>query len=166
MCMLRAPCSPPVRCLSGKVMIVCLPLCAHLHRNYNTVESVLLFCAVLVNLAGVMFESGRFDSGLYNSQRDFLTWTVVVIIVVSVGYFIVVLFSEIYTMLSASAKKRRVPKKGEKKDRSKQRAFADAADGSTDGGGERRCLQSSFLLSTGCRQADCSFRTASLLRAP
>ncbi len=32
------------------------------------VESVLLFCAVLVNLAGVMFESGRFSDGLYSDQ--------------------------------------------------------------------------------------------------
>jgi hypothetical protein len=59
------------------------------------VESVLLFCAVLVNLAGVMFESGRFDTGLYNDQYDFLSWVVVFIIVVSVGYFIVVLTSEV-----------------------------------------------------------------------
>ncbi len=44
--------------------------------NYNTVESVLLFCAVVINLSGVMFESGQFDSGLYNSQRDTLTWYV------------------------------------------------------------------------------------------
>jgi hypothetical protein len=80
--------------------------------NYNTVESVLLFSAVLVNLAGVMFESGRFDTGLYNAQKDFLTWVVVVIIVVSVMYFIVVLLSEVYTMLSAT--RQRKPKKADK----------------------------------------------------
>lgn len=28
--------------------------------NYNTIEAVLLACAVLVNLAGIMFESDRF----------------------------------------------------------------------------------------------------------
>lgn len=29
--------------------------------NYNTVEAILLFCAVLVTLSGIMFESGRFE---------------------------------------------------------------------------------------------------------
>jgi hypothetical protein len=71
--------------------------------NYNTVESVLLFSAVLVNLAGVMFESGRFDSGLYEKQKQFLTWAVVLVITVSVIYFGIVLVSEVYTMLTANA---------------------------------------------------------------
>jgi hypothetical protein len=73
--------------------------------NYNTVESVLLFSAVLVNLAGVMFESGRFDSGLYNQQKQFLTWAVIIVITLSIGYFVVVLVSEVYTMLTANSKK-------------------------------------------------------------
>ena len=30
--------------------------------NTNTVEATLLLCAVLVNLAGIMFESGQFES--------------------------------------------------------------------------------------------------------
>jgi len=29
--------------------------------NWNTVETVLLFCAILVTLGGIMLESGRFD---------------------------------------------------------------------------------------------------------
>ncbi len=61
-----------------------------------------------------MFESGRFDSGLYNAQKDFLTWVVVVIIVVSVCYFVVVLLSEVHTMIMASSKRRKAPTKGEK----------------------------------------------------
>jgi hypothetical protein len=77
------------------------------------VESVLLFSAVLVNLAGVMFESGRFDTGLYDDQKRFLTWVVVVIIVVSVLYFVVVLVSEVYTMINSGMKsKKAVAKKG------------------------------------------------------
>jgi hypothetical protein len=75
--------------------------------NYNTVESVLLFSAVLVNLAGVMFESGRFDSGLYEQQKQFLTWVVILIIAVSIIYFFVVLFSEVYTMCTAEAKQKK-----------------------------------------------------------
>jgi hypothetical protein len=66
---------------------------------------VLLFSAVLVNLAGVMFESGRFDSGLYEQQKQFLTWVVVVIIVVSITYFTVVLVSEVYIMCDGANSK-------------------------------------------------------------
>jgi hypothetical protein len=81
-----SPCSP---------LYLSPPSLIHMHlthllrpdstRNYNTLESVLLFCAVLVNLAGVMFESGRFEIALYNGQRDFLTWAVVLIIILSVS---------------------------------------------------------------------------------
>ena len=47
------------------------------------------------------------DTGLYAAQTQFLTWAVVVIIVVSITYFVVVLVSEIYLMLSlASVKKK------------------------------------------------------------
>ena len=33
--------------------------------NWNTVETVLLFCAILVTLGGIMLESGRFDQEGY-----------------------------------------------------------------------------------------------------
>jgi hypothetical protein len=73
--------------------------------NYNTVESVLLFCAVLVNLAGVMFESGQLDQNGFEAQKAFITWVVVIIIVLSILYFFVVLFSEIYLMCTANSKR-------------------------------------------------------------
>ena len=48
--------------------------------NYNTVEMVLLFCAVLVVLAGVMFESGQLDSEYYQGQRDTITYITLTVI--------------------------------------------------------------------------------------
>ena len=54
--------------------------------NYNTVEAVLLACAVLINLAGIMFESGRFDSEYYSTQRDFITVCVMIIVFFSLVY--------------------------------------------------------------------------------
>merc|ERR1711998_758690 len=56
--------------------------------DYNTVEQFLLFCAVLVCLAGVMFESDRFketvDGGLrYSWQRDMVTFFVAFIVMPS-----------------------------------------------------------------------------------
>jgi hypothetical protein len=39
--------------------------------DYNTVETILLGCAILVSLAGVMFETGAFNSSrYYDTQRD------------------------------------------------------------------------------------------------
>jgi hypothetical protein len=66
--------------------------------NYNTVEAVLLGCAVLVNLAGVMFESGRFDAEYaeyYQGQRTALTWLTLTVIAFAVSYFMLVFVSEI-----------------------------------------------------------------------
>jgi uncharacterized membrane protein YcjF (UPF0283 family) len=79
-----------------------------------------------------MFESGRFDSGLYNAQKDFLTWVVVVIIVVSVCYFVVVLLSEVHTMVMASSRRRAsAPSKSAKAAKAevtKQRAVVETAE--------------------------------------
>jgi len=36
--------------------------------NYNTVETTLLGCGVLVNLCGVMFSSSRFDESYYEAE--------------------------------------------------------------------------------------------------
>lgn len=74
--------------------------------NYNTVESVLLFSAVLVNLAGIMFQSGQLNTEGYETEKAFVTWVIVLVIVASIIYFFTVLFSEIYTMCTANSKKR------------------------------------------------------------
>jgi len=60
--------------------------------NYNTVESVLLFCAVLVNLSGIMFESGQLTNG---SSNDALAYLVILLISLSMAYFCVVLVAEL-----------------------------------------------------------------------
>jgi len=60
--------------------------------NYNTVESVLLFSAVLTNLSGIMFESGQLANG---SSNDGLAYLVIVMIALSVTYFAVVLGAEL-----------------------------------------------------------------------
>ena len=74
---------------------------ANFFWNYNTVESVLLFCAVLVNLAGVMFESGQLDLPGYGAQKDFITYVILLVIVFSIVYFASVLVSEVYIMCKA-----------------------------------------------------------------
>ena len=60
--------------------------------NYNTVESVLLCCAVLVTLAGVMFQSGKVAQD--PSTSDSLAYAVLVVIIMSLIYFCTVFTTE------------------------------------------------------------------------
>lgn len=83
--------------------------------NYNTVESMLLACAVVVNLAGVMFESGRFESEYYQEQRDAVTFLVMIVIIASIIYWCVVFISEVAATLRASRAAKRVKEAGKAK---------------------------------------------------
>ena len=69
--------------------------------DYNTVEQFLLFCAVLVCLAGVMFESDRFKETIdgeglrYSWQRDMVTFFVAGIVMSSLLYVLIVVLNEL-----------------------------------------------------------------------
>ena len=69
--------------------------------DYNTVEQILLACAILVCVAGVMFESDRFQSTdasgklRYGWMRDFVTFCIVFVVISSLIYLVVVSMSEI-----------------------------------------------------------------------
>ena len=71
--------------------------------DYNTVESVLLFSAIMVVLAGIMFESGRLDSDFYQSQRDTLTILVILIVISTLLYFTTVIVLDIVEMCKNSS---------------------------------------------------------------
>jgi len=105
--------------------------------NYNTVEAVLLFCAVLVCLSGIMFESGRFDSDFYAVQRDIITYCVFIVIIFSLLYFCAVFFSEIMTTFSPSTM-RKLQRKGSTSKRGDggRRRLDDDDEDEGDGGAE------------------------------
>jgi hypothetical protein len=70
--------------------------------DYNTVELTLLFCGILVCLAGIMFESDRFKAGedasvtmRYAWQRDIVTFFVIFIVMSSFLYLAIVMANEI-----------------------------------------------------------------------
>jgi hypothetical protein len=68
--------------------------------DYNTVEACLLACAILVCLAGVMFESDRFQIGpngeesKFAWQRNLITYCTILIILGSLVYYGTVFLSE------------------------------------------------------------------------
>jgi len=72
---------------------------AYFFWNYNTVESVLLFCCVLVCLLGIMFES----SYLNNTQFEVLGTFTVFIISASLFYYFIVVWTEIIGTLFPGA---------------------------------------------------------------
>lgn len=63
--------------------------------NLNSVEATLLFSAVLVNLAGLMFQSGKFATDDQKVQRELVTVMVVLVIVCSILYWTLVFVSEV-----------------------------------------------------------------------
>ncbi len=61
-------------------------------NNYNTVESYLLFSAIMVAIAAIMFESDQ----LSQIEQDSLAYVIIVIVAVSMAYFFYVLFTELW----------------------------------------------------------------------
>ena len=68
--------------------------------NYNTVEAVLLGCAVLITLFGVMFLSEFLDKGSYSYNG--LVIATFFFIIFSIAYYLVVLWTEVIAVLFPS----------------------------------------------------------------
>ena len=83
--------------------------------NWNTVETVLLFCAILVTLGGIMLESGRFDQEGYQDQRDAITIILMLIIMSSITYYFTVFGLELYMLVTAKDRARRLQQASIKK---------------------------------------------------
>jgi len=64
--------------------------------DYNTVESTLLGCAVIVCLSGVMFENERFkDRSDVAWEKEVMTWCVFAVIFGSIFYYSMVFVAEV-----------------------------------------------------------------------
>jgi hypothetical protein len=78
-----------------------------LHKvfDYNTVEAVLLGCCVLINLAGIMFNSGRFSGDLaaVNAQEyDALASATIALLGLSLIYYIACLAADLTVVCAPS----------------------------------------------------------------
>jgi hypothetical protein len=63
--------------------------------NYNTVEQLMIFSAVLVCLMGIMYQSSELT---YTSSRDSITGVVMFVIIAAIVYFFTVLITEIVVL--------------------------------------------------------------------
>jgi len=71
--------------------------------DYNTVEAVLLGCCILINLAGIMFDSARFQGELaqyYQKEYDSLTYATIILILLSLVYYLWCLIADIIVTCS------------------------------------------------------------------
>ena len=65
-------------------------------NDYNTLETVLLGCAILVCLAGIMFESGKFTTSSEAAyQQDVVAIIAILVVVFSLVYYVLVCFAEV-----------------------------------------------------------------------
>ena len=65
--------------------------------DYNTVEQMLLASAILVCLAGIMFENERFEEREdLEYQKDIITYVVISVIFFSIFYYCVVFVAEVF----------------------------------------------------------------------
>jgi hypothetical protein len=79
--------------------------------DYNMVEQFFLLCAVLVSLAGIMFESNRVENGSA-WLRNGLAWAVLTLILVSIIYFILVFTLEVLSVVAPAVAARCLRRKG------------------------------------------------------
>jgi hypothetical protein len=65
--------------------------------DYNTVELILLGSAIVVCASGIMFTTGQFSDERSDNlwQRDLIGTVVVIIVVLSMGYYLIVVISEL-----------------------------------------------------------------------
>jgi hypothetical protein len=75
--------------------------------NYNTVEAVMLFGAVIVNLMGVMYAAQARGGSAYSEARDAVTSVVLAAIIICILYFVMVIVVEITTLAQDAAVRRR-----------------------------------------------------------
>ena len=93
--------------------------------DYNTVEAVLLFSAVIVALMGLMFASQDMPAyaGYYAQSTDAITAVTLAVIILSIIYFVFVITTEIIVLYNESARRRQL----EKAARSGKRPLSDGS---------------------------------------
>jgi VCBS repeat-containing protein len=74
--------------------------------DYNTVEAIMLASAILINLAGIMFDSARFQGEnlkYYQAEYDSLAYAIIVLIFLSIIYWAATLAFDIFAVASPAS---------------------------------------------------------------
>jgi len=77
--------------------------------NYNTIEQLMLFAAVLVCLMGIMYQANT-SSSFYPGALDGVTAVVMIVIITAILYYFTMLFSEMAILYNEENKRRQLEK--------------------------------------------------------
>ena len=77
--------------------------------NYNTIEQIMLFCAVVVCLMGIMYEA-NVANDTYAGADDGITAVVIIDVVFALIYYFTMLFTEMAILFNESARTRQLEK--------------------------------------------------------
>lgn len=79
--------------------------------NYNSVEAIMIFSAVIVSLMGIMYSAQARASAYYGEARDAVTAVVLFVVIVSIIYFVTVMVVEITTLASEANRRKLMTKR-------------------------------------------------------
>jgi len=82
--------------------------------NYNTVEEIMLFAAVIVCLMGIMYQANELSS-YYPESKDSVTAVVLAVIILAIIYFVTVLVTEMVILYNESNRVKQLTKSSARK---------------------------------------------------
>jgi hypothetical protein len=95
--------------------------------NYNTVEAIMIFSAVIVALMGIMYSAQNSSNSFFDSARRAVTVVVIGVVSVSIVYFFTVVAVEIHVLASEENRRKMLAKGRNKKGKDADLAKKDKA---------------------------------------
>jgi len=87
--------------------------------NYNTVEQIMIFCAVIVCLMGIMYQANQANS-FYPGALDGVTAVVMITIIFAIIYYVTIVVTEMVIMYNEESSRKRARIAARKGDKGKK----------------------------------------------
>jgi hypothetical protein len=114
--------------------------------NYNTVEEIMLFAAVIVCLMGIMYQANEVNT-YYPESKDSVTAVVLIVIIGAIIYFVTVFVTEIVVLYNEDNRSKQLA--AARKARSKSASGADAGADAKSGSGKGKLVADDGEINTG-----------------
>jgi hypothetical protein len=119
--------------------------------NYNTVEQLMLFAAVIVCLMGIMYQANEVNT-YYPESKDSVTAVVLVVIIGAIVYFVTVLVTEIVVLYNEANREKqlqRLARSGKGRSKSLSASDGSSAAGGSGGKGKGKLVSDDGDINTG-----------------
>ena len=90
--------------------------------NYNTIEQIMLFAAVIVCLMGIMYQANEKTKDMYPEALDGVTGVVMITIIGAILYYVTVLVTEMVILYNEDNQKAKLQKTKSLKDNKKSKS--------------------------------------------